>query len=171
MAPRGGPTSGGWTRRLLSSLVSILPLLSHQVSAIPYTASLADYNINIAQDATNVLQYQSERQNATYTPSPTNWRSLPVYTILLDKFADGDPTNNDYFKTRFEHDWREQNFRFGGDLQGIINHLDYIQGMGMRTIYIAGTPFLNMPWQADSTSIPLLLWGQSLTSYGCHALS
>jgi alpha-1,3-glucan synthase len=28
--------------------------------------------------------------------------------------------------------------------------LDYLQGMGVKALYIAGTPWLNMPWQADS---------------------
>lgn len=92
------------------------------------------------------------RQNTTYTPSPGNWRALPVYTVLLDKFADGDPSNNDFFGTMFEHDWRETQLRFGGDVRGLQSRLDYLQGMGIKTIFIAGTAFLNMPWQADSYS-------------------
>lgn len=99
---------------------------------------------------TNVLEYSTTRRNGNYTPSPANWRELPFYTILLDKFADGDPTNNDFFNTTFENDWNELNLRFGGDVRGLQRHLDYLQGMGIRAIYIAGTPFLNMPWQADS---------------------
>jgi alpha-1,3-glucan synthase len=73
-------------------------------------------------------------------------------TILLDKWFDGDPSNNDYFKTKFEHDADETQLRFGGDIKGLTNNrtLDYLYGMGIRAIYIAGTPWLNMPWQADS---------------------
>jgi alpha-1,3-glucan synthase len=101
-------------------------------------------------NAQTVLEYTSDRPNKTYTPSPVNWRTLPTYTLLLDKFADGDPSNNDFFKTQFEWDWREVNFRYGGDVKGLEYHLDYLKGMGIGAIYIAGTPFLNMPWQADS---------------------
>ena len=72
--------------------------------------------------------------------------------MLLDKFADGDLSNNDYFQTMFENDWRETQLRFGGDVRGLESKLDYLQGMGIRGIFIAGTPFVNMPWQADSYS-------------------
>ncbi|KAI0748206.1 glycoside hydrolase family 13 and glycosyltransferase family 5 domain-containing protein [Daedaleopsis nitida] len=70
----------------------------------------------------------------------------------MDKFADGDPSNNDYFGTMYEWDWRETQLRYGGDLKGLVSKLDYIQGMGVKGIFISGTPFLNMPWQADSYS-------------------
>ncbi|KAG8878121.1 Cell wall alpha-1,3-glucan synthase ags1 [Tulasnella sp. 331] len=120
--------------------------------AMRYVANLTDYNTNSNQNAQSVLDYSAVRPNTTYTPSPLNWRDYPVYTVLLDKFADGDPTNNNYFKLLFEHDWREQNLRYGGDLRGLAKRLDYIQGMGMGAIWIAGTIFVNMPWQADSYS-------------------
>ncbi|CUA76935.1 alpha-1,3-glucan synthase [Rhizoctonia solani] len=131
--------------------LAVLALLSGTLG-MPYNESLTDYNMNINQNAQTVLEYDSTRPNKTYTPSPTNWRDYPIYTILLDKFADGEPGNNDYFKTMFENDWREVNLRFGGDVRGLMRRLDYIQGMGVGCIFIAGTPFLNMPWQADSYS-------------------
>jgi alpha-1,3-glucan synthase len=126
--------------------VSILPI---RVAAIGYRADLVPYNLNTNQNAQSVLEYDSSRPNITYTPSPTNWRSLPFYTVLLDKFADGDPSNNDFFATSVENDWRETGFRYGGDLKGLQNKLDYLYGMGIRGIFIAGSIFLNMPWQAD----------------------
>ena len=103
----------------------------------------------MAQNTTSPLQYKTTRANTTYTPSPANWRSLPAYTLLLDKFADGDPTNNDFFGTQFESDYRETQLRYGGDLDGMVARLDYLQGMGIKLIYISGTPFLNMIWEAD----------------------
>ncbi|KAI5272965.1 putative alpha 1,3 glucan synthase [Aureobasidium subglaciale] len=42
--------------------------------------------------------------------------------------------------------------RHGGDLQGLIDTLDYIQGMGIKGLYVAGTPFINMPWKSDGYS-------------------
>lgn len=67
---------------------------------------------------------------------------------------DGAPDNNDFFGTPFEYDWRETQMRAGGDTIGLGSNrsLDYIQSMGFQCIYIAGTHFLNMPWQADSES-------------------
>jgi alpha-1,3-glucan synthase len=132
--------------------LSALPLLVNLVSASPYRDDLANYNININKNAQSVLEYQASRPNSTYTPSPANWRALPVYTILMDKFADGDPSNNDFFGSMFENDYRETQLRYGGDLKGLVSRLDYLKGMGIKVIFISGTPFLNMLWQADSES-------------------
>ena len=135
---------------LWAAVSSLLP--TFHVFAAPYREDIVNWNLNVNRDATQPTEYQSTRQNTTYNPSPDNWRSIPFYTILLDKFADGDPSNNDFFQTMFENDWRETQLRFGGDVKGIQRKLDYLQGMGVRGIFIAGTPFLNMPWQADSYS-------------------
>lgn len=124
--------------------------LASSVFSSPYRPDLVDFNFNINQNATDPTQYYSTRANGTYTPSPQNWRAMPIYTVLMDKFADGDPSNNDYFGTIYEWDWRETQLRFGGDIKGLQSKLDYIQGMGMKTIYLSGTIFLNMLWQADS---------------------
>ena len=42
--------------------------------------------------------------------------------------------------------------RHGGDLQGLMDGLDYLQGMGVKGIYIAGSPFINQPYGVDSYS-------------------
>jgi alpha-1,3-glucan synthase len=42
--------------------------------------------------------------------------------------------------------------RHGGDIMGLLDSLDYIQGMGIKGLYVAGSPFLNQPWTADSYS-------------------
>ncbi|KAF8636652.1 hypothetical protein AX17_003459 [Amanita inopinata Kibby_2008] len=137
--------------RLFHALI-FSPLLANIVHASPYREDLTDYNLNVNKDAKSPLEYYSSRPNSTYTPSPENWRALPTYTILLDKFADGDPSNNDFFKTPYESDYRETQLRYGGDLKGLLSRLDYLQGMGIKVIFISGTPFLNMLWQADSYS-------------------
>jgi alpha-1,3-glucan synthase len=126
--------------------------LSSLIPASPYRDDLVGYNLNVNQNATSPLEYDTTRPNQTYTPSPQNWRALPVYTILLDKFADGDPSNNDYFQTMFESDYRETQLRFGGDIKGLVSRLDYLYSMGVRVIFVSGTLFLNMIWEADSTS-------------------
>jgi alpha-1,3-glucan synthase len=123
--------------------------------ASPYRDDLVQYNINTNKNAQSPLEYSTSRTNTTYTPSPDNWRAVPFYTILMDKFADGDPSNNDYFGTMFEYDWRETQLRAGGDLKGLVSKLDYLYGMGIRGIFISGTPFINMLWQADSKCLSL----------------
>jgi alpha-1,3-glucan synthase len=81
----------------------------------------------------------------------------------MDKFADGDPTNNDFFGSPFEWDWRETNLRFGGDLAGLESKLDYLAGMGIKAIFASGTPWINMLWQADGAPISTPLAVPQLT--------
>ncbi|KAG2151025.1 glycoside hydrolase family 13/glycosyltransferase family 5 protein [Suillus bovinus] len=137
--------------RFLTALASSL-FFSSFTFASPYRPDLTSYNLNVNQSAQSATDYSTTRSNTTYTPSPQNWRSIPMYTVLMDKFADGDPSNNQFFNSPHEWDWRETQLRFGGDLKGLISKLDYIQGMGVKAIYLSGTIFLNMIWQADSYS-------------------
>jgi alpha-1,3-glucan synthase len=135
---------------LTNRLLAVLAVWSTLTRAAPYDAEYADYNINMNQNAKSPLEYTTTRPNGKWTPSPENWREIAFYTILPDKFADGNPENNDYFGTMYEADWRETQLRFGGDVKGMQAKLDYLQGMGMRGIFMSGTMFLNMLWQADS---------------------
>ena len=138
-----------WVRTALLSLLA----LAHLGSASPYREDLVDYNLNTNQNAKSPTEYSTTKRTS-YTASPTNWRAIPFYTILMDKFADGDPSNNDYFQTMYEWDWRETQLRAGGDLKGMVAKLDYLQGMGIKGIFVSGTPFINMLWQADSEFLP-----------------
>lgn len=123
-------------------------------SAHVYNETLAPWNMNTNQQATTILEYTTTRSNTTYMASPQNWRSLPTYTLLLDKWFNGDPSNDDFFGLQFEAPPDQTQLRFGGDVAGISDDraLDYLQGLGIKAIYIAGTAWLNMPWQADAYS-------------------
>ncbi|KAL8647173.1 MAG: hypothetical protein Q9226_006541, partial [Calogaya cf. arnoldii] len=87
----------------------------------------------------------------TYNPSPKNWR-FPFYTLFLDRFVNGDPSNDDANGTAFEHDHMANQLRHGGDVAGLADSLDYLQGMGIKGIYIAGSALINLPWAFDSYS-------------------
>ena len=57
---------------------------------------------------------------------------------MPDRFADGDPKTNVIPTMRFPApvDRNDPNARHGGDLQGIEQHLDYIQNLGVTAIYL-----------------------------------
>ncbi|KAL2146355.1 hypothetical protein VTI28DRAFT_4380 [Corynascus sepedonium] len=120
-----------------------------------FDASLVDYNLNRNRSATSPFDYWGSRQDDEpdfkYAPSPDNWR-VPFYTIFLDRFVNGDPSNDDIYATPYETDMMSTQLRFGGDLEGLKDSLDYIAGMGIKGLYIAGSPFVNLPWGADSYS-------------------
>ncbi len=63
-----------------------------------------------------------------------------VYLLMPDRFANGDTTNDSTDDTQ-EKAKRDEAFgRHGGDIQGMINNLDYISDLGATTIW--PTPLL-----------------------------
>lgn len=121
------------------------------VRAYKYDPDYVDWNLNTNEDASNPLEYSGQWENHTFQPSPANWR-FPVYTLFLDRYVNGDPTNDNLNDTVFEQEVMGTQLRFGGDIQGLVDSLDYIQGMGVKGLYIAGSPFINQPYAADSYS-------------------
>ncbi|KAJ4081994.1 hypothetical protein NW760_004945 [Fusarium oxysporum] len=126
-------------------------LLATLAQGLHYDPSEIDYNLNTNKQAKSPLEYSGARKNHDYWPSPANWR-MPFYTLFLDRYANGDPSNDDINGTVYEQDITSNQLRHGGDLQGLVDSLDYIQGMGVKAIYIAGCPFINFPWGVDSYS-------------------
>lgn len=58
-----------------------------------------------------------------------------IYLIMPDRFSNGDPTN-DTVEGMAEGVDRANSFgRHGGDLQGIINHLDYLEQLGVTAVW------------------------------------
>jgi len=71
-----------------------------------------------------------------------DWRDQVVYFLMTDRFADGDPRNND--QGAGEYDPRRGSHYSGGDLAGIRQRLDYIQGLGATAVWI--TPPVANQW-------------------------
>jgi glycosidase len=59
-----------------------------------------------------------------------------LYLIMLDRFADGDPANNDPPQSRAIYDRRNKFYYHGGDLQGIIDHLPYLKDLGVTALWL-----------------------------------
>lgn len=120
----------------LRSLFVLFFLYIYSTNGLKYDATQTLFNLNQNETATDPLDYWGEWDSHTYHPSPKNWR-MPLYTVPLDRYADGNPANNDVNGTVFEHNWISNQFRFGGDVRGLKDNLDYIQGMGMKESRIA----------------------------------
>ncbi len=63
-----------------------------------------------------------------------------IYLLMPDRFANGDPSNDSTEDTAEKADRKNLHGRHGGDLQGIIDHLDYLSDLGMTAIW--STPLL-----------------------------
>ena len=59
-----------------------------------------------------------------------------IYLLMPDRFANGDPTNDDVEGMLEKADRKAPYGRHGGDLKGIMNHLDYIADMGFTAIWL-----------------------------------
>ncbi len=63
-----------------------------------------------------------------------------IYLLMPDRFANGSPETDDTEDTLEKADRTNLHGRHGGDLQGIIDHLDHIADLGMTAIW--STPLL-----------------------------
>jgi pullulanase-type alpha-1,6-glucosidase len=90
------------------------------------------------------------------------------YFALPDRFANGDPGNDrggltgDRMATGY--DPTDKGFYHGGDIKGVIDRLDYIQGMGTTAIWLA--PVLtNRPVQGSGNDISAGYHGYWITDF------
>ena len=59
-----------------------------------------------------------------------------VYLIMPDRFANGDPTNDEPAEAPGSHDRAKARAYHGGDLRGIREHLDYLKDLGVTTLWL-----------------------------------
>lgn len=71
-----------------------------------------------------------------YPDAPRPWSDEIVYGIIIEKFFDGDASNN-HMKDRFNKDRSKYEGGFwGGDLQGVIDKLDDVAELGVTSILL-----------------------------------
>jgi glycosidase len=59
-----------------------------------------------------------------------------MYLIMPDRFANGDPTNDEPAEAPGSHDRSKPRAYHGGDLCGIQNHLPYLKDLGVTTLWL-----------------------------------
>ncbi|MEV6301828.1 pullulanase-type alpha-1,6-glucosidase [Actinoplanes sp. NPDC051861] len=90
------------------------------------------------------------------------------YFVLPDRFANGDTRNDkgglsgDRLSTG--HDPADKGFYHGGDLKGVIDRLDYIQGLGTTAIWLAPV-FKNRPVQGTGSDVSAGYHGYWITDF------
>jgi neopullulanase len=69
-----------------------------------------------------------------------------VYLLMPDRFSNGDPSNDAFTDLRDTDSDRSNKFaRHGGDLAGIVNHLDYIKDLGATALWCTPLVENDMP--------------------------
>lgn len=59
-----------------------------------------------------------------------------VYLIMIDRFSDGDRSNNDPQQSKGLYDRANRYYYHGGDLQGVIDHLPYLKDLGVTALWL-----------------------------------
>lgn len=72
-----------------------------------------------------------------------DWRDQVIYFLMIDRFDDGDRSNND--QGAGEYDPRDPAKFNGGDLRGIERRIDYIRGLGATAVWLT-PPVANQWW-------------------------
>jgi len=76
------------------------------------------------------------RSSSYPTGDPQTW---VIYQIVVDRFYDGNTSNNDPLKSPGLYDPNKENWKlyWGGDLEGIIAKLPYLYELGIGAIWIS----------------------------------
>ena len=77
-------------------------------------------------------------------PSP-DWRDQIMYLAMIDRFDDGDPSNNDQGAN--EYDPADGRRYSGGDLAGLLRRVDYLRALGITALWVT-PPVANQWWDA-----------------------
>lgn len=59
-----------------------------------------------------------------------------LYLIMIDRFSDGDQTNNNPPQSRGLYDRKNKYYYHGGDLQGVIDRLRYVKDLGVTALWL-----------------------------------
>ncbi|WP_419494761.1 glycoside hydrolase family 13 protein [Chryseobacterium bernardetii] len=96
------------------------------------------FTINIQKDKKNLGSYTYElKQRNPGSADRESYTSKDVmYLIMPDRFANGNEKNDSVPELTEKADRSLPNGRHGGDLQGIINNLDYIQNLGATAVWL-----------------------------------
>jgi len=95
--------------------------------------------------ATKSILYQLKKRKKGSSTRKSYTNADVIYLLMPDRFSDGDSKNDNTNNTSEKANRKNAGGRHGGDIQGIINHLDYIKELGATTIW--STPLLedNLP--------------------------
>jgi hypothetical protein len=88
-----------------------------------------------------------------------------IYLIMPDRFSNGDPSNDKFADMNDTSSDRNNPFlRHGGDLQGITNHLDYFNDLGVTALWLTPVIENNQSLTNEGSSIRSSYHGYHFTN-------
>lgn len=100
-------------------------------------------------DAQKSYNYELRARERNSTRNQGLSPSDNMYLIMPDRFANGDPGNDSFKDMQSALVNRDKiYFRHGGDIQGIIDHLDYLQELGITAIWVMPLTESDQPYES-----------------------
>lgn len=83
------------------------------------------------------VPYELKQRTWKGTDNPGFDASDVLYLIMPDRFADGDTLNNNIaMRNPATVDRSKNHARHGGDIKGMLDHLDYIDNLGVTAVWV-----------------------------------
>ena len=117
------------------------------------TAKPGNVNIIFIEDSKTTLvqwplQLKQTGNGITYAKGITS--SDFMYLLMPDRFSNGDISNDKIVGLKDQSHNRDSMYhRHGGDLQGVINHLDYLKDLGVTTVWMTPVLLNDMPGRTE----------------------
>lgn len=152
LTPLGGPSKANVDLTLLEQTLSVkddIPAGTKTLQVI-----LVD---EFGNQHVQSINLEIKPRQYVGNPLDFDWDEARIYFILTDRFFNGDPSNDDPNGEHYDKSHPET--YHGGDLKGITDKLDYLQSLGINTIWIS--PIVdNIDWN--------LRYGKEGPQYGYH---
>jgi glycosidase len=106
---------------------------------ISSSASPGKFPISFVKAGAEPLIYQYSLLKRDHSPERNQGVTSKdlIYLIMPDRFSNGNPDNDSFANMREKGVRRDSMFkRHGGDIQGIMNHLDYLKDLGVTAIWL-----------------------------------
>lgn len=106
---------------------------------ISSSAKAGTFPINFAVKEKKIFSYTYSLKNRDQSPGRNQGVTSKdfVYLLMPDRFSNGDKSNDvvkGLAETALNRD--SMYYRHGGDIQGVINHLDYLKDLGVTTVWM-----------------------------------
>lgn len=103
------------------------------IKDVPATNYIFTFKNNNKVAFTHIYSLKKRRENSAQRKSFDS--SDMMYLIMPDRFANGKNNNDSSNSTLEKFNRNLPGGRHGGDIEGIINHLDYLQELGVTTLW------------------------------------
>ncbi|NNK11809.1 MAG: glycoside hydrolase family 13 protein [Flavobacteriaceae bacterium] len=150
-----GPGIGKYDVKIKQSSVNIREI--HQADSpnylfldlqIPPDALPGELELEFTREGKPVISYPYQLKARSQNPEDFIGFSAKdvIYLITPDRFANGDPSNDIDLRLKEKSINRRDDYaRHGGDIRGMINHLDYMEDMGFTAIWPSPLLINDMP--------------------------